>query len=125
MWPPRSLDFTAQETTSIRLNLQQKITQIILDYFVFLEIIKNLKELKTMTKYLTQQKTVKARDNPKIRKRILTFSLFAGNATQGSIGSKNKRFGVCDMRIEGKSYTFKKTEIKVRINKDLSCYTKK
>ena len=75
-------------------------------------------------KYLTQKKSLKARDNPKNLKRILTSSTFGENTTQGVTKCNNKWCKICDIIIEGKSYTFKNLETKFNINKDLSCNSK-
>ena len=60
-----------------------------------------------------QQKSLKARDNP-----------FEENTKQGVTKSTDKGCKICDIIIEGKSYTIKNSETKFKINKDLSCNSK-
>ena len=57
-------------------------------------------------------------------KRILTFSTFGENTTQGVTKCNNKRCKICDRIIDGKSYPFKNPETKLKINKNLSCKSK-
>ena len=57
-------------------------------------------------KYYTQQNSLKAIDNTKVLK-ILVSSTFGENITQVVAKCKNKSCGVCDLNTEGKSYTFK------------------
>ena len=64
--------------------------------------------------------SLKARDNLKNLLTILTSSIFGENTRQGVTKCKNKRYGVSDIIIEEKFYTFKNPEIKFRINKALS-----
>ena len=84
--------------------------------------MKNLENLKAITKlkkYLTQQKSLKARQ-PKNLKRILTSSTFLENITQGVTKCNNKWCKICDIIIEGKFSTFKNSETKFKINEDLN-----
>ena len=74
-------------------------------------------------KYLTQQKSLKARQPQKL-KRIFTSSTFGENTTQGVTKCNNEWCKICDIIIEGKSYTFKNPETKFKINKNLSCNSK-
>ena len=74
--------------------------------------------------YLTQQKSLKAKDNTKNLKRLLASSTFGENATQGVTKCINKGCKIWDIIIEGKSYSFKNPETKFKINKDLSCKSK-
>ena len=66
---------------------------------------------------------IKSQRQPKNLKRILTSTTFGENTIQGVTKCNNKRYKICDIIIEGKSYTFKKN-LKVKKNKDLSCKSK-
>ena len=84
--------------------------------------MKNPEELKTMTKskkYKTQQKSLKARDNPTILKEYSPL-VHLGKTQHKELPNAS----VCDIIIEGKSPTFKNQEAKFRIKKDLSCNSK-
>ena len=74
--------------------------------------MKNREELKNKeksNKYPTQQKSLKARDHPKILKEY--SPLPHTEKTQGVTKcKKKKRCKICDIIIEGKSYTFKNPE---------------
>ena len=86
-----------------------------------------LRELRNKDKIkeiLDTTKINKSQRQPKNRKRILTSSTFEKNTTQGVTKCKNKRCKICDIIIEGKSYTFKNPETKFKINKNLSCNSK-
>ena len=50
---------------------------------------------------------MKSQSQPKNLKTILISSTFGENTTQGVIKCNNKRCKMCDITIEGKSYTFK------------------
>ena len=71
-------------------------------------------------KYETQQKSLKARDNPKLLKE--SSLVLHSEKTQHKVVTKcnYKRCKICDIIIEGKFYTFKKPETKFKTNKDLS-----
>ena len=87
-------------------------------------MIKNLEELKHNDKIkdiLDTTLIIKIQRQPKNLKRILTSSTFGENTTYGVTKCKNQRYKICDIIIEGKSYTFKNPETKFKINKDLSC----
>ena len=86
---------------------------------LFAEIMKNLGELKNKDKIkeiLDTTKIIKSQRQPKNLKRILTSSTFGENATQGVTKCNNKWCKICDIIIEGKSYTFKNLETKFKIN---------
>ena len=86
-----------------------------------------LRELRNKDKIkeiLDTTKIIKSQRQPKNRKRILTSSTFEKNTTQGVTKCKNKRCKICDIIIEGKSYTLKNPETKFKINKNLSCNSK-
>ena len=88
--------------------------------------MKNLEELKNkekISKYLTT-KIIKSQKQPQNLKRILTSSKFGENTTRGVTKCNNKRCKICDIIMEGKSYTFKNLEIKFKINKNWSCHSK-
>ena len=89
---------------------------------LFIEIMKNL-ELKNEDKIkeILDIKIIKSQRQPKHLQRILTSSTFGENTTQGVTKCNNKRCKICDIIIEGKSYTFKNPETKAKINKNLSC----
>ena len=97
-------------------------------YILFTEmILKNLEELKDNVKIkeiLDTAKIIKSQRQPKNLKRILTSFTFGENTTQGVTKCNNKRCKICDIIIEGKSYTFKNPKTKFKINKDLSCDSK-
>ena len=85
---------------------------------LFIEIIKNLEEFKNNDKIkeiLDTTKIIKSEGQPKNLKTILTSSTFGENTTQGVTKCNNKRFEICDIIIEGKSYTFKNQETKFKI----------
>ena len=87
---------------------------------LFTEIMKNLEEFKNNDKIkeiLDITKVIKSHRHAKILKEYSPSSTFKENTTQGVTKCKNKRNGVCDIIIEGKSYTFKNHETKFRINK--------
>ena len=89
--------------------------------------MKNLEEIENMDKIkeiLDTIKIIKIQRQPKNLKRILTFSTFGENTTEGVNKCKNKRCKICDMIIEAKSYTFKNPETKLKIDKNLSCNSK-
>ena len=69
-------------------------------------------------------KIIKARDNSKIWKEYSPLQNLVKNTTQGVTKCKNKRCKICDIIIEGKSYTLKNPETKFKINKNLSCNSK-
>ena len=95
---------------------------------VFTEIIKNLEELKNNDKIKEIRDTtniIKSQRQPKNLKRIITSSTFGESTTQGVTKCNNKQCKICDIIIEEKSYTFKNPETKFKINKDLSCNSKK
>ena len=76
---------------------------------LFSEIMKNLEELKNKDKnkeILDTTKIIKSQRQPKNLKRILTSSTFGENTTQGVAKCNNKWYKICDIIIEGKSYTF-------------------
>ena len=84
---------------------------------LFAKIIKNL-ELKNSDKIKEVQdatEVIKSQRQLKNLKRILTPSTFGKSTTQGLTKCNNKRYGICDIIIEGKSYTFKNPETKFRI----------
>ena len=89
--------------------------------------MKNLEEIENkdkMKEILDTTKIIKSQRQSKNRKRIHTSSTFEKNTTQGVTKCKNKRSKICDIIIEGKSYTFKNPETKFKINKNLSCNSK-
>ena len=91
---------------------------------LFTEIMKNLEEIQNEDKIkeiLDTTKIIKNQRQSKNLKRILTFSTFGENTTQEVTKCINKRCKICDIIIEGKSYTFKNPETKFKINKNLSC----
>ena len=82
----------------------------------FTEIRKNL-ELKNMDKIkeiLDITKIIKSQRQSKNVRKILTFSTFGENTTQGVTKCNNKRCKICDIIIEGKSYTFEKPGNKIQ-----------
>ena len=89
--------------------------------------MKNLEEIENKDKIkeiLDTTKMIKSQKKPKNMKRIFTSSTFGKNTTQGFTKRKNKWCIICDIIIEGKSYTFKNPETKSKINKHLSCNSK-
>ena len=85
--------------------------------------MKNLEEIENKDKIkeiLGTTKIIKSQRQPKNLKRILTSSTFGKNTTKGVTKSKNKWHKICDIIIEGKSYTFKNPETKFKINKNLN-----
>ena len=106
----------------MRRNLPQNNPEL------FTEIIlKNLEELKNndkIKKLLDTTKIIKSQRQPKNLKRILTFSIFGENTTQRVTKCNNKRSKICDIVIEGTSYTFKNPETKFKINEKLRCNSK-
>ena len=79
--------------------------------------MKNLKELENFGKIkeiLDTTKIIKSQRQPEILKRILTPSTFGENTTQGVTKCNNKRCKICDIIMQGKSYTFKDTETKLK-----------
>ena len=89
--------------------------------------MKNLEELKNKDKIkeiLDTTEIFKSKRLIKNLKRILIFSTFRENTTQRFCKCNNKRSKICDIIIEGISYTFKTPETKLKINKDLSCNSK-
>ena len=85
----------------------------------FTEIMKNLEGLKNNDKIkeiFDTKKMVKSQRKPKNLKRILTTSTFGENTTQGVTKCNNKRCKKWDTITEGKSYTFKNTETKFKMN---------
>ena len=89
--------------------------------------MKNLEELKNkdkIKKILDTSKIIKTQRQPKNLKRILTPCTFGESITQGVTKCNNKRCKICDIIIEGKSYTLKNPETKFKINKNLSCNSK-
>ena len=110
-----------QHKGSFHLNLQQNNPEL------FTEIMKNVGEFENKDKIkdiLDTAKIIKNQRQPKNLKRILTSSTFGESTTHGVTKCNNKRCKVCDIIIEGKSYTFKNPETKFRIDKNLSCNTK-
>ena len=90
--------------------------------------MKNLEEIENKDKIkeiLDTIKIIKSQRQPKNMKKILTSSTFGNDTIQGATKCKNKRCKICDMIIEYKSYTFKNPETKFKINKNLSCNSKK
>ena len=84
--------------------------------------MKNLEELKDNDKIkeiLDTTKIIKSQRLPKNLKRILTSSTFGENTTQVLTKCNIKLCKICDIIIEGKSYTFKNPETKFKMNKDL------
>ena len=87
--------------------------------------MKNLEEIENKDKIkeiLDTTKIIKSQRQPKNLKRILIS--FGENTTLGVTKCKNKRYKICNIIIEGKSYTFKNPETKFKINKNLSCNSK-
>ena len=85
--------------------------------------MKNLEEIENKDKIkemLDATKIIKSQRPPENLKRILTSSTFGENTTQGVTKYKNKRCKICDIIIDGKSYTFKNPETKFKINKNLN-----
>ena len=81
--------------------------------------MKNLQEIKNKDKIkeiLDTTKIIKSQRQPQNLKRILISSTFGENTIQG--------YKICDIIIEGKSYTFKNPETKFKINKSFSCNSK-
>ena len=70
---------------------------------------------------MTKQKSLKVRDNPKILKEYSPL-LHSEKAQHNKCNYK--RCKICDVIIEGKSYTFKNPETKFKINKNLSFNSK-
>ena len=79
----------------------------------------------TKSKKNYTQKIIKSQKQPQNLKRIYTFSTLGENTTQGVTKCNKKRCKICDIIIEGKSYIFKNPETKFKINKDLTCDSKK
>ena len=82
---------------------------------LFTEIIKNLEEFKNNDKIKEIQDTTKVIKNqrqPKILKEYSPLLYSGKKTTQGITKRKNKRCRVCDIIIEGKSYSFKNPETK-------------
>ena len=80
--------------------------------------MKNQEELKNKDKIkeiLDTTKIIKSQRQPKNLKRILTSSTFGENTSQGVTKCNNKQCKICDIIIEGKSYTFKNPETKFKI----------
>ena len=83
------------------------------------EIIKNLEELKNNDKIKETRHTtniIKSHRQPKNLKRILTSSTFGEHTTQGVNKCNKKRYKICDIIKEGKSYTFKNPVAKFKMN---------
>ena len=83
--------------------------------------MKNLEEIENKDKIkeiLDTTKIIKSQKQPKNLKRVLLSSTFGKNTTQGVIKCNNKRCKICDIIIEGKSYTFKNPETKFKMNKN-------
>ena len=95
---------------------------------LFTEMMKNLEDIENKDKIkemLDTTKIIKSQRQSKNLKRILTSSTFEKkNTTQGVTKWKNKRCKICNIIIEGKSYTFKNPETKFKIDKNLSCSSK-
>ena len=66
-------------------------------------------------KYQTQQKSLKARDNLNILKEYSPL-LHSEKIQHNTLKYNNKRCKICNIIIEGKSYTFKNPESKFKIN---------
>ena len=66
---------------------------------------------------LDTTKVIKSQKQPKNFEKILTSSTFEKNTTQGVTKCTNKRYGACEIILEGKSYTFKNSETKFIINR--------
>ena len=85
---------------------------------LFTEIMKNLKEIENNDKIkeiLDTAKIIKSQRQPKNVKRILTSFVFGENTTQGVTKCKSKQCKICDIIIEGKSFTFKNLETKLKL----------
>ena len=65
-----------------------------------------------------QEKSVKIRDNPEIKKKYSPL-LHLGTTAYRVIKYKNKI--ICDIIIEGKSYTFENAKTTFMINKNINC----
>ena len=93
----------------------------------FTEIIKYLefKNYDKIKEILDTTKIIKNQRQPKDLKRILLSSTFRENTTQGVTKCNNKWCKICNIIFEGISYTLKNLETKFKINKDLSCNSKK
>ena len=94
---------------------------------LFREKMKNLEKHKNQDKIkeiLDRTKIIKSQRQLKNLKRILTSSTFGENTAQEVTKCNNKRCKICNIIIEGKSYTFKNPETKFKINKNLSCNSK-
>ena len=79
--------------------------------------MKNLEELENNDKIKEIQDTtkiIKSQRQPKNLKRILTSSTFGENTIPKDTKCNNKRCKICDIIIEGKSYTFKKPGNKIQ-----------
>ena len=85
--------------------------------------MKNLEEIenKDKIKEIIDTKIIKSQRQPQNLKRIVTSFTFGENTTQEVTKCENKRCKICDIIIEGKSYTFKNPETKFKLNKNLSC----
>ena len=90
---------------------------------LFTEIMKNLEELKNNDKIKEIQKSLKARDNPKILKEY--SPLLHSEKTQYKESTNAIiNYAKYDIIIKGKSYTFKNPKTKLKINKNLNCNSK-
>ena len=68
-------------------------------------------------KYLIQQKLLKARHNPKIFLNT-HLSTFGEHTIHEVTKCKNKKYGVCNIIIEGISNNFENPKAKLKINRD-------
>ena len=91
---------------------------------MFTEIIKYVEQLKNrIKKILNSTKIIKSQRQP--RKKILTSSTFEEHTTHGDIKCKNKKCGICNIIIEGKSYNFENPKTTFIINKNSRCNSKR
>ena len=73
--------------------------------------------MKKSKKYKTRQKSLKARDEPKILKEYSPL-LHSEKKQHQQLPNARKICRICDVVVEGKSYTLKKPEAKFKMNKD-------
>ena len=73
---------------------------------------------------LDTTKIIKRQTQPKNFKRILNSSTFRKHIMQGVTKCKNKRCGLCNIIIKGKSFIFEKLKETFIMNKNLRCNSK-
>jgi len=91
---------------------------------IFTNILHQLENNEKIKNILDTTKIIKSKRQSRNLKQILTSSKFGIRTTQGVSKCGNRRCGVCNIIIEGTTYTFKNPHTTFKINRNLDCTSK-